>query len=370
MRPAANPYRWDVVDPGLFYGRREVAAYLVERLVAGDRFAVAGGRRMGKTTLLRKLEADLNDIERTGGLVVLPIVVDASELLEASVEAAYRLLTRRVGRAARDAELPSGEEEATSGPAFADALLALVRAARALGRLQLVFLFDEIERVLATDWGGGFLAHWRMLLNNMGELSRSVSAVFCGARGVYRIAQDAGSPLGNILAWLELELFSYAETARLVREPSRHPWPEALVERVYDASGGHPCLVQYLMRRVCDRDADRWPDTLAEAERSFLREHSMVFESWWQSFDEPARAIYAELAGGTAVSEGELIARFSGDGKRALDVLAHTGVVRWDRSARTVQAAGALFGAWARDGGLLGRHGGSMAADDQNADGP
>jgi hypothetical protein len=62
-----------------------------------------------------------------------------------------------------------------------------------------------------------------MVLNNMGELSRSVSAVFSGAAAIYQIAQDAGSPLGNILAWRELELFSFEETARLIREPSGQP---------------------------------------------------------------------------------------------------------------------------------------------------
>ena len=97
-----------------------------------------------------------------------------------------------------------------------------------------MFLFDEIERVLRAEWGGGFLAYWRMVLNNMGELSRCVSAVFSGAAAIYQIAQDAGSPLGNILAWHELELFSFEETARLVREPSGQPWPDALVERIFD----------------------------------------------------------------------------------------------------------------------------------------
>ena len=54
-----------------------------------------------------------------------------------------------------------------------------------------------------------------------------MSAVFSGADAIYQIAQDAGSPLGNILAWHELELFSPEETARLVREPSGHDWPDA-----------------------------------------------------------------------------------------------------------------------------------------------
>lgn len=350
MRTDANPYRWSLVDPDLFYGRREAAESLVERLLSGDRFAVAGGRRMGKTTLLRWLERTLGAMGVDGGLIVLPVFVDVAELYTMSSEDAYRLLGRRVGQAAGalglDA-LPPGAS--CDGPSFADALRALLDGSRRLGRLQLVFLFDEIERIHATDWGGGFLAHWRMLLNNMGELSRCVSAVFCGAREIYRIAQDAGSPLGNILAWHELEPFTLSETARLMREPSHYPWPDPAVERVFEVSGGQPCLIQFLMQRLCERDVERWPQTIAEAEQRFLREHATVFASWWQSFEEPAQAIYAQVRGGSVIPEGEPIASFPGQGKRALDVLAHTGVVRWDRTARTVQAAGTLFQTWAQE---------------------
>src|SRR4051794_22055423 len=267
-----NPYRWDLVDPSLFYGRQDVAASLVERLLAGDRFAVAGGRRMGKTTLLRKLESELTGIGADGGLIVLPVFVDMAELAGASAEQAYRVLGRRVGRAAAAVDLAPPGFDITDGPALADALRDLLDASRRRGRLQLVFLFDEIEQVLAASWGGGFLAHWRMLLNNMGEVSRCVSAILCGAREIYRIAQDAGSPLGNILAWQELDLLGHAETARLVREPSGYPWSDEAVGQIFAASGGQPCLVQYLMQRHCEGDPGAWPETLARAEERFLRE--------------------------------------------------------------------------------------------------
>jgi len=352
---AVNPYRWDLVDPTLFYGRGATAAYLLDRLLAGERFAVAGGRRMGKTTLLRRLEADLAGVGADGGLVVVPVFVDMAELYAGPAEEAYGVLARRVSAAARASGLPADDGEVASGPELADALRALLQSTRRLGRLQLVFLFDEIERVLRAEWGGGFLAYWRMILNNMGELSRSVSAVFSGAAGIYQIAQDAGSPLGNILAWQELELFSLEETARLVREPTGLAWPDALVERVFELSGGQPCLIQYLMQRVRDDAVAAWGESVALAEERFLREHATMFSSWWQGFDDAARAIYGQLADGGVLPEGDLIARYPGQAKRALDVLAHTGVVRWDRAARTVRAAGTLFGRWARESVLPGR---------------
>jgi class 3 adenylate cyclase len=114
--------------------------------------------------------------------------------------------------------------------------------------------------------------------------------------------------------------------------------------------------VQYLMQRVCEGDPDAWAASLASAEERFLREHATMFASWWQSFEAVGQAVYGTLADGGPHPEGELIARFAGyggpgvsggQGKRALDVLAHTGVIRWDRAARTVEAAGSLFRRWA-----------------------
>ena len=305
----------------------------------------------------------INDLEQAlGGLVPRPAQVDR-EPVESGKTIGHMCAH---GEPAEGFHASTDDSDVTSGPELAESLQALLEATRRLGRLQLVFLFDEIERVPLDAWGGGFLAYWRMLLNNMGELSRCLSAVFSGAGGIYRIAQDAGSPLGNILAWHELELFSYEETARLVREPSGQAWPDALAERIFEASGGQPCLIQYLMQRVCDGDTSpldsarggsgqapsassgaavpsdsrgseargqaAWSESVASAEQRFLREHSTIFSSWWQGFDETAQAIYASLADGGPVPEGELIARSSGPGKRALDVLSHTGVVRWDRA--------------------------------------
>src|SRR5262249_15889114 len=162
------------------------AASLAERLLAGDRFAVAGGRRMGKTTLLRRLEADLASVDPSGSLIVLPVFLDMAELAGASAQDPYPLPRPPPPAAAPAPDLQRPAGEVPRGPALPAAPRALLDASRRRGRLQLVFLFDEIERVLAADWGVGFLAHWRMLLNNMGELSRSTSAIFCGARDLYR----------------------------------------------------------------------------------------------------------------------------------------------------------------------------------------
>jgi branched-chain amino acid transport system substrate-binding protein len=62
MPDVVNPYRpgQPVDNPDLFFGRRDLLSSIRESLVKGRRvFLVSGGRRMGKTSLLRQLPAHL-----------------------------------------------------------------------------------------------------------------------------------------------------------------------------------------------------------------------------------------------------------------------------------------------------------------------
>ena len=56
-----NPYAWNAVDPDLCYGRDSLLTDLLNGLAENPRYSygLAGGRRMGKTTVLRRVERDL-----------------------------------------------------------------------------------------------------------------------------------------------------------------------------------------------------------------------------------------------------------------------------------------------------------------------
>jgi len=80
-----NPYAWNTVDPELCYGRDKLLSELLSGLPGSPRysFGLTGGRRMGKTTLLRRVEEDLRAgiaQWQTGGLLVIPIYVDGLSL--------------------------------------------------------------------------------------------------------------------------------------------------------------------------------------------------------------------------------------------------------------------------------------------------
>ncbi len=54
-------YAWNMVNPTLCYGRDGLLQELLKKLPGSPQFSfgIAGGRRMGKTTLLRRVELEL-----------------------------------------------------------------------------------------------------------------------------------------------------------------------------------------------------------------------------------------------------------------------------------------------------------------------
>src|SRR5690349_8007034 len=74
-----NPYSPWRVDLSLFYGRNELADMLISDLAAARSCAIIGGRRIGKTTLLRFLERHfLRKIENPTekGYLIIPVYMD------------------------------------------------------------------------------------------------------------------------------------------------------------------------------------------------------------------------------------------------------------------------------------------------------
>lgn len=355
MQMVRNPYRWDKINIELFYGRNHLRCELVEGLRNGQSFGITGGRRMGKTTLLRRVEADLKEHSQqwaAGGLLVIPVYVDGLSLSRPiTSEQIFGFVIKGIKRwVVSDKDSTANFQSGLfSLNPFTAQLAQYIEDINASNRRpQIIVLFDEIEPILNCDWGEGFFANWRALLHNEPGVSPYVSAAFAGASEMFQLARDVGSPLGNILSWRELRLFSAEDTSLLVNEPTDHYLPSDCAERVFQETGGHPALIQYLMKFVCDRDLDLAEQSLEQAVETFHFYERDKFEKWWEKFPPLAQQVYAQiLSAGTSVSRQLLIQAFnSADIGRALDILCHSGVVACDSKQDSYAVAGQMFPRW------------------------
>lgn len=354
MQVVINPYRWDKVNINLFYGRESLRNELVTKLRDGQSFGITGGRRMGKTTLLRRVEADLITLSKqwiNGGLCVVPVYVDALALPHPiTPDSIFDLIFRKIEHGIKPACSQKSENDLVFDcplHPFAGELANLIHKFSDY-RLQIVMLFDEVEPILALEGGMAFFSNWRAFLHNEPAISPYISAVFAGASEMIHLARDIGSPLGNVITWRELVSFSLKDTALLVNEPTNYCLPKEFARQVFDQTGGHPSLIQYVMKAVCDQDLSDANCSLDRAVDAFLSHERDKFERWWEQLAPVAQQIYSQLAQADMPTPRRfLMQAFSDiDVSRSLDVLCHTGIVSFMPEQDTYAASGKMFSQW------------------------
>lgn len=325
-----NPYRPNDVQIGLFYGREGLRQELVDSLTGGARrsFGIAGARRMGKTTLLRRVEVDLRagiDLWKEGGLVVVPVYIDGQALdRPVSANTIWKLLLEEIA-----SSLPVDSVEVphvVSFQEFKRIVFPLLTSTNLSSRI--VVLFDEMEPILSNDQDFGFLSNWRALLSNTPEIDRYFCAVFSGAKEMSALQVDFGSPIRDILEWRVLRSFDFDSASELILEPSGLDLPIDFLQTAYRESGGHPMLLQYIMHEVV-KAPNQYGERLQSAVREFERTRRWQFGEWWERYCSPlARRIYSKLpADGSRITRRQITSEFGSDESAiALDVLCHTGL--------------------------------------------
>ena len=357
-----NPYVWNAVDPGLCFGRDALLHDLRTGLAGSPRysFGLAGGRRIGKTTLLRRVQRDLQSrLEewRDGGVLVIPIYVDGLALPRPlAARNLWELLFRELQSAFPDSRERLSEPDFDS---FKSAVLSLFRGLEEHPRV--IVMFDEVEPVIVCEWANAFLSHWRALLSNTPGLSDYFTAVFAGARELDALRRDIGSPLKDVLEWRSLRCLTYGDACRLMQEPIAQRWQRPFLEYVYRETGGHPMLLQYVMQRVCQQ----WPDALRrvtleqlaqETVERFARERGWQFGEWWARYCSPtAQRVYARIADdGGVVPLRSLVHEFGlEEANDAVEILQHVGIVAAAEEGLAFRCTGDMFRRWYRRYGTL-----------------
>jgi len=218
----------------MFFGR-DYELKAIMRTIRDRSFAIVGGRKIGKTSILRKVNRLIED---TGGY--------ASIHLDCQSVTTYQDFFASLA-------LKSGIQLDSTVP---DELRHVVlRLRRQFGGSVLVLLLDEVDALLAYDIDRQFrLFHVFRALSQEG-LCRFV---FCGERKLDAELHNPRSPLFNFCNTIRLSYLTERDARRMIQEPMSSMGvlfesPDEILDGITALSSCHPNVVQNICRLLIDR---------------------------------------------------------------------------------------------------------------------
>jgi hypothetical protein len=218
----------------VFFGR-EAILHRIGVEAASKSFAIVGGRRIGKSSLLARLH---NDRLPDAGFETLYHDCSVTPSFEAFMGA--RAEHWRPSRAGRTPQT------------FFDVL---GQAARSRAKRPVVILLDEADKLIVEDQG----QHWRLFLTLRSVAHyRGATFIFCGERGLAEALKASGGPLFNFAGRVNLGRLEYRAVQELVTVPMAQmeidlPDAVTVVDLIWKYTSGHPNVVQRLCQRLVER---------------------------------------------------------------------------------------------------------------------
>ena len=365
-----NPYNPDkaVRDSSMFFGREIQIKRIIEGFSgSGECFVLYGGRRIGKTSLLREVERRLHDRLRTSASPrVIPIYVNLNLNVFQSRAAFFQTVTHKLAQAIQGqwgvsldvARVGTGADPAEE---FIRAFTAICQQVEhQVGSIRAGLLVDESEYVMLTEEETELQRrektelrqNLRSILSDEEKTAESSAMLMTGSQRFRQAMMEKGSPLKNILTPILLHALAEEEAKDLICVPAQHRLSDEIIRRVLDQTGGHPHLIHYLMRELYhDVEKGELPtrnrvDQIAER---YQEEKKDVLVGWWKEIGSLGREVYSLLSGGARLRQDEVrqhLDRKEGV-KEALESLLYHGVIRQD-SEEKYFASGEIFKAWSQ----------------------
>jgi len=363
-----NPFYYNTpVETTEFVGRWPLVEEIVADLIRprGDSWAIIGGRRFGKSSLLRAIEARLVlQLGRPSPRSVIPFPVDLKRSDTESEQQVYITILREIHRIIRrrfgDAfDLPDSElnrlvtsvAEEVSFYRFETALDDLLNRSRGTA-VCLVLLLDELDAMVNYSWAETLFNQLRALVYD-GPLAALLRIVITGSERIIQVRQN-GSPLLNAVKCAHLEVLDEDAVRQLIARGG-HP-PEDTVTAIMTQSGGHPFIAQYLLHHIWDaeRGLDQaTPEQVSQAVRRLREERALDLRGWWDAIGPDGQAAYRALIEQPDwADERALTRQLAGRGlalDQALAALCYHGLAMRDASRRRYRLAGTLFRDWVLD---------------------
>lgn len=319
--PTFNPFNYGTsVEPNKYIGRESEIRRVVDELLnpSGQSFAVIGGKRCGKSSFLEAVQSGLiaqlpaSPNERR---YVMPLMVNLKLLSQASQETVvYGLILRllygqlvskrehaRLGihlpldpaETALEAFAKSGREMCMLGEFVQILEGVLDRFSETNALLRIVLLIDEIDTLIDRDWAIALFANMRSLIDQ-GSIRQDLRYVLAGSSRVID-RKESGSRFLNLLGSVYLHSLSDEAVNTIIG------WAGDVSEEIKQAvrklCGGHPYLVQYIMKNLWDANISMATTEAVDAQaRRFMVEQRADLLTWMADVGQSGQSAYVVLA--------------------------------------------------------------------------
>ena len=304
-----NPFNPDrpVTEMEKFVGRAEYIQEILSGIRTPVSYAVIGGRRIGKTSLLNYLVRKIElENQSSSDLTLIPVDMSLHGTTPHSRRAFFNALIRKLvrclntqhnlGLSPKEFTLPSVSEDDFDLDVVLELLVALIQRGMAgLGDIRIVFLIDEVEYLMNKPFADDLISNLRYIISNH-PVRENISFVMFGDRYLYEIADIKGSPLENVIRTLQLSAFNEQESLELIHKPTGDRLEQNLAQDIVRLSNGHPCIIQHLMYRLAESDlAKTKAIDLRSACADFLQK-KRIFHHWLKHFDDLDKQLYYTFA--------------------------------------------------------------------------
>jgi len=239
----------------LFFGRRDVLAFIQENLTASYRnnLVLIGQRRTGKTSLLKQLPVQLGDD-------YLPVYLDGQALgLDPGLPNFFLSLATEIAFALEDRGFsiaPPEYEHFVESPTTAFEHRFLARVRECIGHRHLLLMFDEFEELETAVRRGNLDDSIFGFVRHLIQHAANLSVIFCGTHRLEELASDYWSVLFNISLYRQIAFLEQEEALRLIQEPVAEYgmyYDDLALDKIWQVTAGHPYFLQLLCHSLVNQ---------------------------------------------------------------------------------------------------------------------
>jgi len=375
---APNPFQYlQPTTHESFVGRWSLVKHIAYDLAHdnGNSHAIIAGQRCGKTSFLLALAHQLRQQTQQGesDYWVLPLYIDFKSGIFDSAEAVFAFMLNRIYRQinALIHEHPMQRvplvlrpgnrwfEQLLSTPTLSVQVfeegLGYILEQMAMHALpvRLVVLLDGVDSSLGQPWTEALYSQTRALLCSS-DLRNHLRVVITSSQRLLDGAMN-NIPLFDVLNLHYFEPLDQASFNQLLAQAA--DLPPALAARIWQQSGGHPFLAQYLLSHLWEQTQlssmqDATVELIDQMTARFLATRGFEFEGWAHTLGESALAVYRLLDTTTEwMAEEQIIIQADMPAphiKRGLLALCCQGLVEHNEVWSHYRYSGDLFKTWFR----------------------